>query len=229
MGLFLPSLYSLHVYQGKRLFQDIIGDAHVSPLNSVIVFEGKIPISSCILRTRFPMRAQWLLIGMRINSELLSISVQWDIRTLELQMYKCEAWPAWTRGGRGSWGAGCLEYTGALCTLMTHSWTLSASSSASNSTAEFGIKYDKVLMNHPGKWNQSAFNLLFPHNNTQRSLAFPPLSVQLALIAQSFHTALCPGAGVGDTALGRHRILPVRDEGRVVLSRPAGAGIHQGF
>lgn len=58
MGLFLPSLYSLHVYQGKRLFQDIIGDALVSPLNSVIVFEGKIPISSCILRTRFPMRAQ---------------------------------------------------------------------------------------------------------------------------------------------------------------------------
>lgn len=35
----------------KRFFQDIIGDANVSPLNSLTVFEDRNPISSCIFRT----------------------------------------------------------------------------------------------------------------------------------------------------------------------------------
>lgn len=73
-------------------------------------------------------------------------------------------------------------------------WVFSASSYASNSTAEFGIKCDKLLMNHHGNWNQSGFNLLPTHNNAQRSLTFTQLSLQLLSSFSLFTFSYAPPA-----------------------------------
>lgn len=91
--------------------------------------------------------------------------------------------------------AGCCTYIGVFHWPPNGSLLgLSSSSYASNSTAEFGIKCDRLLMNHYGNWNQSGFNLLPTHNNAQRSITFTELSLQLLSSFSLFTFFYAPSA-----------------------------------